>query len=96
MSIFNNIRHALGFGDTSGSFADIEHDDLMVSDDDRPGSSVKLSEVKADTGCFDSDTDTINRLKTELERLREKPARQSRLTTSLRSSALVSSVRKGP
>ena len=50
MSIFNNIRHALGFGDTSGSFADIEHDDLMVSDDDRPGSSVKLSEVKADTG----------------------------------------------
>lgn len=71
MSIFNNIRHALGFGDTSGSFADIEHDDLMVSDDDRPGSSVKPTEARADTVCFDSDTDTINRLKTELERLRE-------------------------
>lgn len=83
MSIFNNIRHALGFGDTSGSFADIEHDDLMVSDDDRPGSSVKLSEVKADTGCFDSDTDTINRLKTELERLREKAGEAESLNDKL-------------
>lgn len=83
MSIFNNIRHALGFGDTSGSFADIEHDDLMVSDDDRPGSSVKLSEVKADTGSFDSDTDTINRLKTELERLREKAGEAESLNDKL-------------
>lgn len=83
MSIFNNIRHALGFGDTSGSFADIEHDDLMVSDDDRPGSSVKFSEVKADTGCFDSDTDTINRLKTELERLREKAGEAESLNDKL-------------
>lgn len=83
MSIFNNIRHALGFGDTSGSFADIEHDDLMVSDDDRPGSSVKPSEVKADTGCFDSDTDTINRLKTELERLREKAGEAESLNDKL-------------
>lgn len=83
MSIFNNIRHALGFGDTSGSFADIEHDDLMVSDDDRPGSSVKPAEVKADTGCFDSDTDTINRLKTELERLREKAGEAESLNDKL-------------
>lgn len=83
MSIFNNIRHALGFGDTSGSFADIEHDDLMVSDDDRPGSSVKLSEVRADTGSFDSDTDTINRLKTELERLREKAGEAESLNDKL-------------
>ena len=83
MSIFNNIRHALGFGDTSGSFADIEHDDLMVSDDDRPGLSVKPSEVKADTGCFDSDTDTINRLKTELERLREKAGEAESLNDKL-------------
>lgn len=83
MSIFNNIRHALGFGDTSGSFADIEHDDLMVSDDDRPGSSVKPTEVKADTGCFDSDTDTINRLKTELEQLREKAGEAESLNDKL-------------
>lgn len=83
MSIFNNIRHALGFGDTSGSFADIEHDDLMVSDDDRPGSSVKPTEVRADTVCFDSDTDTINRLKTELERLREKAGEAESLNDKL-------------
>lgn len=84
MSIFNNIRHALGFGDTSGSFADIEHDDLMVSDDDRPGLSVKPSEVKAaDTVCVDSDTDTINRLKTELERLREKAGEAESLNDKL-------------
>ena len=84
MSIFNNIRHALGFGDTSGSFADIEHDDLMVSDDDRPGLSVKPSEVKAaDTVCLDSDTDTINRLKTELERLREKAGEAESLNDKL-------------
>lgn len=83
MSIFNNIRHALGFGDTSGSFADIEHDDLMVSDDDRPESSVKPTEVRADTGCFDSDTDTINRLKTELERLREKAGEAESLNDKL-------------
>jgi chromosome segregation ATPase len=83
MSIFNNIRHALGFGDTSGSFADIEHDDLMVSDDDRPGLSVKPSEVRADTVCFDSDTDTINRLKTELERLREKAGEAESLNDKL-------------
>lgn len=83
MSIFNNIRHALGFGDTSGSFADIEHDDLMVSDDDRPGSSVKPTEVRADTACFDSDTDTINRLKTELERLREKAGEAESLNDKL-------------
>lgn len=83
MSIFNNIRHALGFGDTSGSFADIEHDDLMVSDDDRPGSSVKPTEVRADTACFDNDTDTINRLKTELERLREKAGEAESLNDKL-------------
>jgi chromosome segregation ATPase len=83
MSIFNNIRHALGFGDTSGSFADIEHDDLMVSDDDRPGSSVKPTEARADTVCFDSDTDTINRLKTELERLREKAGEAESLNDKL-------------
>lgn len=83
MSIFNNIRHALGFGDTSGSFADIEHDDLMVSDDDRPGSSVMPTEVRADTVCFDSDTDTINRLKTELERLREKAGEAESLNDKL-------------
>lgn len=83
MSIFNNIRHALGFGDTSGSFADIEHDDLMVSDDDRPGSSVKPTEARADTVCFDSDTDTINWLKTELERLREKAGEAESLNDKL-------------
>lgn len=83
MSIFNNIRHALGFGDTSDSFADIEHDDLMVSDDDRPGSSVKPTEARADTVCFDSDTDTINRLKTELERLREKAGEAESLNDKL-------------
>lgn len=83
MSIFNNIRHALGFGDTSGSFADIEHDDLMVSDDDRPGSSVKPTEARADTVCFDSDTDTINRLRTELERLREKAGEAESLNDKL-------------
>lgn len=83
MSIFNNIRHALGFGNTSGSFADIEHDDLMVSDDDRPGSSVKPTEARADTVCFDSDTDTINRLKTELERLREKAGEAESLNDKL-------------
>lgn len=83
MSIFNNIRHALGFGDTSGSFADIEHDDLMVSDDDRPGSSVKPTEARADTVCFDSDTDTISRLKTELERLREKAGEAESLNDKL-------------
>lgn len=84
MSIFNNIRHALGFGDTSGSFADIEHDDLMVSDDDRPGSSVKPTEVRAaDTVCLDSDTETINRLKTELERLREKAGEAESLNDKL-------------
>lgn len=83
MSIFNNIRHALGFGDTSGSFADIEHDDLMVSDDDRSGSSVKPTEARADTVCFDSDTDTINRLKTELERLREKAGEAESLNDKL-------------
>lgn len=83
MSIFNNIRHALGFGDTSGSFADIEHDDLMVSDDDRPGSSVKPTEARADTVCFGSDTDTINRLKTELERLREKAGEAESLNDKL-------------
>lgn len=83
MSFFNNIRHALGFGDTSGSFADIEHDDLMVSDDDRPGSSVKPTEARADTVCFDSDTDTINRLKTELERLREKAGEAESLNDKL-------------
>lgn len=83
MSIFNNIRHALGFGDTSGSFADIEHDDLMVSDDDRPGSSVKPTEARADTVCFDSDTDTINLLRTELERLREKAGEAESLNDKL-------------
>ena len=72
MSIFNNIRHALGFGDNQGSFADIEQDDLMVSDDDRPEATTPSSGFKAATECFDNDADTINRLKTELELLREK------------------------